>query len=149
MKSKLAPISQRVIHAHLYDIVNKSNGDIKEISVVKALGAASVAQALKCIITKKDGSEINCVVKILRPDATMRAQREFNIFNDAAKEIGNGTTTLDSDEQTIAVTKAAKPALKPTLLTLAGGKGSIPTTAAHGWISRRRKQTSRGFPPAR
>lgn len=44
---------------------------------------------------------------------------------------GNGTTTLDSDEQTIAVTKAAKPALKPTLLTLAGGKGSIPTTAAH------------------
>ena len=44
---------------------------------------------------------------------------------------GNGTTTLDSDKQTITVTKAAKPALKPTLLTLAGGKGSIPTTAAH------------------
>ncbi len=44
---------------------------------------------------------------------------------------GNGTTTLDSDEQIITVTKAAKPALKPTLLTLAGGKGSIPTTAAH------------------
>ena len=44
---------------------------------------------------------------------------------------GNGTTTFDSDEQTITVTKAAKPALTPTLLTLAGGKGSIPTTAAH------------------
>ena len=44
---------------------------------------------------------------------------------------GNGTTTIDSDEQTITVTKAAKPALTPTLLTLAGGKGSIPTTAAH------------------
>ena len=44
---------------------------------------------------------------------------------------GNGTTTLDSDEQTITVTKAAKPALKPTLLTPAGGKGSIPTTAEH------------------
>ena len=44
---------------------------------------------------------------------------------------GNGTTTLDSDEQTITVTKAAKPALTPTLLTPAGGKGSIPTTAAH------------------
>ena len=44
---------------------------------------------------------------------------------------GNGTTTLDSDEQTIPVTKAAKPALTPTLLTPAGGKGSIPTTAAH------------------
>ena len=44
---------------------------------------------------------------------------------------GNGTTTLDSDEQTITVTKAAKPALTPTLLTLAGGKGSIPTTSEH------------------
>ena len=44
---------------------------------------------------------------------------------------GNGTTTLDSDEQTITVTKAAKPALTPTLLTPAGGNGSIPTTAAH------------------
>ena len=44
---------------------------------------------------------------------------------------GNGTTTLDSDEQTITVTKAAKPALTPMLLTLAGGKGSIPTTTAH------------------
>ena len=44
---------------------------------------------------------------------------------------GNGTTTLDSDEQTITVTKAAKPALTPTLLTLTGGKGSIPTTVAH------------------
>ena len=44
---------------------------------------------------------------------------------------GNGTTTIDSDEQTITVTKAAKPALTPTLLTLTGGKGSIPTTAAH------------------
>ena len=44
---------------------------------------------------------------------------------------GNGTTTLDSDEQTITVTKAAKPALTPTLLTLTGGKGSIPTTAEH------------------
>ena len=44
---------------------------------------------------------------------------------------GNGTTTVDSDEQTITVTKAAKPALTPTLLTLTGGKGSIPTTAAH------------------
>ena len=44
---------------------------------------------------------------------------------------GNGTTTLDSDEQTITVTKAAKPALTPTLLTLTGGKGSIPTEAVH------------------
>ena len=47
------------------------------------------------------------------------------------RKSGNGTTTLDSDEQTITVTKAAKPALTPTLLTLTGGKGSIPTEAVH------------------
>ncbi len=49
----------------------------------------------------------------------------------AVRKSGNGTTTRDSNEQTITVTKAAKPALTPTQLTLTGGKGSIPTAAAH------------------
>ena len=49
----------------------------------------------------------------------------------AVRKSGNGTTTRDSDEQTITVTKAAKPALTPARLTLTGGKGSIPTAAAH------------------
>ena len=44
---------------------------------------------------------------------------------------GNGSTTTDSDEQTIKVTKAAKPSLTATQPDAVDGKGSIPTTAAH------------------
>ena len=90
MKDKLAPIAEPVIQAYLHDIVAKSNGDIRSIRVDKALGAASVAQALKCTILKSDGTEVNCVVKILRPDAAMRAQREKLVFEQAAREVGNG-----------------------------------------------------------
>ena len=42
------------------------------------------------MIIKSDGTEVNCVVKILRPDATMRAQREKLVFEQAAREVGNG-----------------------------------------------------------
>ncbi|MBR5882250.1 MAG: hypothetical protein IKY97_02070, partial [Mailhella sp.] len=90
MKDKLAPISQDVIHAYLYDVVKNSNGQIKGIVVDKALGAASVAQALKCTISYADGRTEDAVVKILRPDAAMRAQREKEVFLNAAREVGNG-----------------------------------------------------------
>ena len=45
--------------------------------------------------------------------------------------LGNGTTTADSDAQTIPVTKAATPNLAATQPSVVGGTGSIPTTAAH------------------
>ena len=44
---------------------------------------------------------------------------------------GNGTTTIDSDEQIITVTKAATPNLTATQPSTIGGKGSIPMTIAH------------------
>ena len=44
---------------------------------------------------------------------------------------GNGTTTTDSLPQSINVTRAATPTLTATQPTTLGGKGSIPTTAAH------------------
>lgn len=90
MKDKLAPIDQKVIHAQLYNIVKKSNGSITGITVDKALGAASVAQALKCTVSFSDGTSKNCVIKVLRPDANMKAQREEQVFNEAAKIVGNG-----------------------------------------------------------
>jgi predicted unusual protein kinase regulating ubiquinone biosynthesis (AarF/ABC1/UbiB family) len=49
-----------------------------------------VAQALKCTITYADGTTKDAVVKILRPDAAMRAQREKAVFLNAAREVGNG-----------------------------------------------------------
>lgn len=44
---------------------------------------------------------------------------------------GNGTTTTDSDAQTITVTKATTPNLTANQPTAIDGKGSIPTTADH------------------
>ncbi len=90
MKDKLAPISQRAVQAYLYDIVRQSNGSITGIEVEKALGAASVAQALKCKIHNADGTTVDCVVKILRPEAAQRARREEAVFQAAAREVGNG-----------------------------------------------------------
>ena len=44
---------------------------------------------------------------------------------------GNGATTVDSDPQTITVTKAATPRLTAEQITEVGGKGGIATTTAH------------------
>ena len=44
---------------------------------------------------------------------------------------GNGTTTIDSDKQTITVTKAVTPNLAAAQPATIGGKGSIPTTTDH------------------
>lgn len=46
-------------------------------------------------------------------------------------KLGNGTTTTDSEIQTIIVTKAAKPNLTPTQPSVIGGLGSIPMTFEH------------------
>ena len=44
---------------------------------------------------------------------------------------GNGTTTIDSEAQSITVTKAEAPSLTAAQPDTIGGTGSIPTTAAH------------------
>ncbi len=44
---------------------------------------------------------------------------------------GNGTTTIDSEAQTITITKAETPNLTATQPSIIGGKGSIPTAAEH------------------
>ncbi len=48
---------------------------------------------------------------------------------------GNGTTTADSDAQTITVTKAATPTLTATQPSVIGGNGSIPMTTAHEYCT--------------
>jgi len=44
---------------------------------------------------------------------------------------GNGTTTIDSDAQTITVTRAETPTLEPVQPSVFGGKGTIPTDSTH------------------
>ena len=48
---------------------------------------------------------------------------------------GNGTTTIDSDVQTIEVTKADKPSLTVTQPWAINGKGSVATSSIHEWSS--------------
>ena len=48
---------------------------------------------------------------------------------------GNGTTTVDSDPQTITVTKAETPNLTVTQPTVIDGKGTVATTTAHEYSS--------------
>ena len=48
---------------------------------------------------------------------------------------GNGTTTIDSDPQSITVTKAETPNLTVTQPTVVGGKGTVATTTSHEYSS--------------
>ncbi len=93
MRANLAPISQRAVQAYLFDLVKASKTTaqpINEIVVEKALGAASISQALKCTFKMADGTEKHCVVKMVRPEAEMRARREKAVFERAAQTVGAG-----------------------------------------------------------
>ena len=48
---------------------------------------------------------------------------------------GNGSTTSDSETQTIAISRAFVPALKASQPSSIGGKGTIPTTSVHEYSS--------------
>ena len=87
MKSRLAPIPPDVVESVLLDMVNSSNGRIRSIEVLSSLGAASVGEAFRCRITDHNGQPRECVVKILRPDAANRVQRERPIFERAAAKV--------------------------------------------------------------
>ena len=87
MKSNLAPIPEEIIKSTLLDMVERSNGKIANIEVIKSMGAASVGEALRCRITDSKGQSRECIVKILRPDAANRAAREKAVFEAAAKQV--------------------------------------------------------------
>lgn len=86
MKSRLSPIPQALVKYQLAKIIADSNGKIADIKVNKSLGAATVGQAFLCTITDDKGNSRECVVKLLRPDAKMRALREKDIFFTAASK---------------------------------------------------------------
>ncbi len=88
MKSNLAPIPEELVQEQLFGIVQRSRGNISEIKVERALGAASVGQAFLCKIfgphLPKEGKKV--VVKILRPDVRNRMAREKSVLLNAAKQ---------------------------------------------------------------
>ena len=86
MKSNLQSIPQTIVQAHLLDIVNRSNGAIKSIQVIRSLGAASVGQAFLCkMVTEEHPNGEECVVKLLRPNVKTIIENERQRFVDAAK----------------------------------------------------------------
>ena len=91
MKSNLAPIPETIIKAQLLAMVERSNGQITRIELVKSLGAASVGQALLCRLYTPDNPEGQpVVVKLLRPDVTGRMAREKELMQRAALAVGPG-----------------------------------------------------------
>ncbi len=82
MKSKLAPIPDRIVRAQLLGMVERSNGRITSIEVTRALGAASVGQTFLCRM-KGPGLPTegkNVVVKLLKPDVRNRMMREKEVM---------------------------------------------------------------------
>ena len=87
MKSNLAPIPDRIVRAHLKNMIDRSNKRITKIEVTRALGAASVGQAFLCKMygpgMPEDGQDV--VVKLLRPNVRNRMLREKKIMLQCAK----------------------------------------------------------------
>ncbi|MBR4515095.1 MAG: phosphotransferase [Lachnospiraceae bacterium] len=87
MKSNLNPIPEQVVKAQLLSLVQRSHDKLTKIEVSKSLGAASVGQAFLCKAfgpnLPEEGKEV--VVKILRPDARNRMEREKHIMRECAR----------------------------------------------------------------
>ena len=96
MRSKLAPIPEKAVKAQFADLIRRSNGAIESITVRNALGAASVGQTFLCSIKMRgEDQPRECVIKMLRPDAHLRALREAEIFRDVAKGIDGMPLTFE------------------------------------------------------
>ena len=96
MRSRLAPIPEKAVKAQLSELIAKSKGAIESITVTRPLGAASVGQTFLCSIKLADEAEPReCVIKMLRPDAHMRALREAEVFREVAKDIEGMPLTFE------------------------------------------------------
>ena len=85
MKSRLAPIPEEIVEAQLFSMVQRSHNQIKEIRMVKPLGAASVGQTFLCRITLADGKVEETAIKLLKPDVTNRMMREKDLMLQCAR----------------------------------------------------------------
>ncbi len=87
MKSNLNPIDPKYVQAQMLKLVESSNGSILKLSINKPLGAASVGQAFLVTVTPKDGEAYQAVLKIIRPEVSVKTKREFEQFMIEAKRI--------------------------------------------------------------
>ncbi|MBP5194803.1 MAG: hypothetical protein J6Z42_02270, partial [Lachnospiraceae bacterium] len=92
VKSNLTPIPARVVKSQFNAMIEKSQGMITKIEVLKNLGAATVGQTFRCRIygptLPKEGK--NVVIKLLRADVQNRMKRESKVMLDCAKATDEG-----------------------------------------------------------
>ena len=102
MRSNLSDIPQTVVRAQLHELIAQSNGTIESITINKPLGAASVGQAFLCEMKLKgEEKPRSVVIKILRPDALPRLEREKEIFIAASKEVPGMEVTFAGQLESI------------------------------------------------
>lgn len=96
MRSNLSDIPQTEVRAQLRELVKVSDGVIESVTVTRPLGAASVGQAFLCMMKLRgEANPRPVVVKILRPDALPRVQREREVFAAAAAEVPGMSVTFE------------------------------------------------------
>ena len=84
VKSDLRPIDMGYVNGVVQKIVEKSKKKITSIDIENSLGAASIAQTFSCTVTTKKCEEKDAVIKILRPDAKERMNRELSFIRKSA-----------------------------------------------------------------
>ncbi|MBO4793777.1 MAG: hypothetical protein J5556_04330 [Deltaproteobacteria bacterium] len=94
MQSNLSHLPKQFVKANLLNIIQQPGGNIESINVLKSIGAATVGETFLCSVKFKGAlEERNCVIKMLRPDAHLRALREADIFREVARTVpGMGNT---------------------------------------------------------
>ncbi|MBR5419865.1 MAG: hypothetical protein IK115_01810 [Lachnospiraceae bacterium] len=84
VKSNLRPIPEKYVLSQLNRI--KTDAGLKRIKKLRSLGAASIAETFLCEITDAKRVKKEVVVKILRPDAEQRKEREREFIKKCAIE---------------------------------------------------------------
>lgn len=90
MKSKLTPIPDSYVNQIFQEMIDE-NKNITDIKKLQSLGAASVAETFLCRVygpNFPDGKQV--VIKILRPEAKERIDREEGVMKDCAKATSEG-----------------------------------------------------------
>lgn len=87
MKSNLNPIDPKYVQAQMLKIVENSNNTISNLKITKPLGAASVGQAFQVTVTPVQGEPYEAVLKVIRPEVSVKTKREFEQFMIEARRI--------------------------------------------------------------
>ena len=80
VKSGLSPIDSDHVTSVIDSIVKNSNGKIDSIKKGESLGAASIAEVFSCEVVNDKKEKQEAVIKILRPEAEEKKDREVPII---------------------------------------------------------------------